>query len=182
MKSKKWLGINRKWWYLGSILGLFIIIITAKLIYDYEKIPRPEDYKIDVSYFQGRIFPKNYVEPGTFAIKGIDFEEIKTWGKDAIMTFGMHYISSYSHTRHFALKVWRPDSETTNVFQYTEKIFRAPNTIISSRLEGNIIYISCAKEHKDYLTILFIFSMLSLCIIICTIGFYCNYKRNTSHK
>lgn len=166
---------NRKWWNPGVFIGLVIIVITVQKVHNFWKLPELEDYKVDLSYFQGRIYPAERIEPGTFAIKQFDFEEIRNWGKDAIMTFGFYYKDS--NKKGIVFKVWRPDIETDYVFQYSEKIFKTSNTITSLERDGNIFYASQRRDEGWTFIPFVIFSMLSGVLIFFRVAFYFSGKK-----
>lgn len=62
----------------------------------------------------GRIVPEHEISPGTFSISR-PFSEVAQWGRDSIATVDV----SEGKVR---LRVWRPDLETTGVFQYSETL------------------------------------------------------------
>lgn len=112
---------------LGTLfLVLALLTLIAGTIFSVSAFtqPRPEDYKIDLSDFPGRILPPSEVETGTFTIQ-IPFEEIQT--KDAIMTWETSPDDEIG-LDHCLIKVWRPDSLTSGIFQYSEKLFVLPET------------------------------------------------------
>ena len=161
----------------ACVIGAIIIFITVKQVQKFENLPKPEDYKIDLSYFQGRIYPAKRIEPGTFAIKQFDFEEIKNWGKDAIMTFDF-YFKKGGDKEGIILKVWRPDPETNSVFQYSEKIFKTPHlATLIEQTENKIINVAQIRMYGFDINTLIVLSFFSVMILFITPVSYFIIKR-----
>lgn len=90
-----------------TTLGIFVI---RPLIDTINNPPEPVVI-LSIPDFEGRVLPYWQVNPGTFTIRR-PFDEALGWGKDSIMAFGFRTV-----------RIWRPDPETSSVFQYSAKSF-----------------------------------------------------------
>jgi hypothetical protein len=113
-----------------SLWILFCLCLCLSPLFTYLRIKAegrrlPQDYEINLreimGNYEGRIFSANQVQPGTFAIIK-DFEEAKSWGKDAIM-YPRPLI------RGVELSAYRPDSQTSGTFEKAIKKIEIPDSV-----------------------------------------------------
>jgi len=111
----------RKLFLIGlALLAVSLCSKSFSVVLSFMNSKEPEAWKLELPTFAGRVLPPEKVETDTFSIDVDSFEEIKSWGKDGILTWRVT-------NRKITLIAYRPDSQTLGAWQKATKTIPEPS-------------------------------------------------------